>query len=440
VTIASLLVPALRWDAEHGFSHLQRTIDEALTAGVGGFLIYGGTRTAAAELAAALHERSPIPLLIAADVERGAGQQFDGCVALPPLGALGLLENPAAMRRAGQITARDLKRTGINWALAPVCDLDVSRGDTTVGTRSAGDDPARVGVMIAEWIDGCQSDGVMACAKNFPGHDLTPFHSAVDAGVASIMTAPALLSERTLSRLRDELEFDGLIACEAEAGPDAAVRAVASGCDVLLMPDELAATARALASAAQRGIIPADRVRSAIARRDQWALWARPAAGREPSLEDEIWSRQVADATVHLVRGAIPRVGSAVEIVHVDDDASGPWPVPSRAFFAEALAALEIEANVIDMRSTGTRVPVIITAYADSAAGKTEPGFSRASRDRVERAVAIAHDQKRESLVVMFSHPRHAAQFPQAPNVLCAWGGEKPMQFAAARVVARASR
>ncbi len=280
----------------------------------------------------------------------------------------------------------------------------------------------------------------MACAKNFPGHDPTPFHNAVDAGVASIMTAPDLLSERVLSRLRDEFEFDGLIACDAEAGPEDAVRAVASGCDVLLMPAELAATVRVLDAAVQRGIIPAERVRTAIARRDQWALWARPAAGREPSLEDEIWSRQVADATVHLVRGAIPRIGSAVEIVHVDDAATGPWPVPSRAFFAEALAALEVEANVIDMRSTGTRVPVIITAYADSAAGKTEPGFSRASRDRIERAAEIAREQKRESLVVMFSHPRHAAQFPHAPNVLCAWAGEKPMQFAAARVVARASR
>jgi beta-glucosidase len=488
VTIASLLVPALRWNPGHGFAekNLRRTIDEALGAGVGGFLIFGGERSAVAELAAELHERSSIPLLLAADAERGAGQQFDGCVALPPLGALGLLENPAAMRHAGQITARDLKRTGINWALAPVCDLDFAPGNAIIGTRSAGDDPARVGVMIAEWIDGCQSDGVMACAKHFPGHgradadshdtlpsvtisatwlehdDLAPFRSAIDAGVASIMTAhvaypaldpsgsPATLSEPILTALlRERMEFDGLIVSDAlemrgvlmnGTESEAAVRAIAAGCDVLLAPIDLTGVARALERAAQRGELDEDRVRDATERRDRWALWARPFAGREPSLDDEIWSRQVADATVHLVRGAIPRVGGAVEIVHVDDDASGPWPVPSRAFFGEALAALEIEANVIDMRSTGTRVPVVIAAYADSVAGKTEPGFSRASRDRIERAAAIAHEQKRESLVVMFSHPRHAAQFPQAPNVLCAWGGEKPMQFAAARVIARASR
>ena len=128
VTFASLLVPALRWNPEQGFAHLRRTIDDALGAGVGGFLIFDGPRAAVADLTAELHARSAVPLLIAADTERGAGQQFDGCIELPPFGALGLLENPAVMRRAGQITARDLKRIGINWALAPVCDLDPASG------------------------------------------------------------------------------------------------------------------------------------------------------------------------------------------------------------------------------------------------------------------------------------------------------------------------
>ena len=483
---APLLIPALRWSDEHGFSHLRGAIDEALDAGAGGFLIFGGTRTAVAELTAELHERSTIPLLIATDAERGAGQQFEGCVALPPLGALGLLENPAAMRRVGQITARDLKRVGINWALAPVCDLDFEPGNTIIGTRAAGGDPDTVAALISEWIDGCQSEGVMACAKHFPGHgradadshetlpsvdisatwlekdELAPFRGAIDAGVASIMTAhvsyraldpsgsPATLSAPILTDLlRGRMEFDGLIVSDAldmravlAAGleSEVAVRALDAGCDVLLAPSGFGALARALDRAIQLGELGAERVRDALERRGRWAMWARPGAGREPSLEDEIWSRQIADASVHLVRGSIPRIGHAVEVVHVDDDATGPWPVPSRAHFVEALRALEIEANVIDMRSTGTRVPVLIAAFADSVAGKAAPGFSRASRDRIERAAAVALEQKRESLVVLFSHPRYAGQIPAAPNVLCAWGGEKPMQSSAARVIARASR
>ena len=486
MTLASLLVPALRWSSEHGFAHLRRTIDDALEAGVGGFLLFGGPRGAAAELAHELHARSAVPLLIAADAERGAGQQFDGCVALPPLGALGLLNDAAGMRRAGQVTARDLKRTGLNWALAPVCDLDFEPGNTIVGTRSAGCDPEGVGALIAEWIDGCQSEGVMACAKHFPGHghadadshdtlpsvtigatwlekdDLAPFRAALDAGVASVMTAhvafpaldstrsPATLSEPILTQLlRGTMEFDGLIVSDAldmrgilMAGTEAevAVRAIEAGCDALLSPSDAAGLARALDRAVQTGELDERRARDAVERRERWAAWARPAAGREPSLDDEIWSRHVADAAVHVVRGAIPRVGHAIELILVDDDAAGPWPVPSRAHFGDALGALEVEVNVLELRPGGTRVPVLIAGFADTVAGKAEPGFSRASLNRIERAVATAHEQKRESLVVLFSHPRHAAQVSSAPNVLCAWGGEKPMQGAAARVIARASR
>lgn len=486
MTLASLLVPALRWNSEHGFAHLRRTIDAALDAGVGGFLLYGGPRTAAAELAHELHARSTVPLLIAADAERGAGQQFDGCVALPPLGALGFLDDAAGMRRAGQVTARDLKRTGFNWALAPVCDLDLAPGNAIIGTRSAGGDPDRVGALVAEWIDGCQSEGVMACAKHFPGHgradadshdtlpsvsigatwlerdELAPFRAALDAGVASVMTAhvafpaldptrsPATLSEPILTQLlRGAMEFDGLIVSDAldmrgilVAGTEeeVAVRAIEAGCDALLAPSDAAGLARALDRAVRRGELGERRAHDAVERRGRWAAWARPAAGREPSLDDEIWSRHIADAAVHVVRGAIPRVGYAVELVQVDDDAAGPWPVPSRAHFAEALAALEVEVNVMELRSVGTRVPVLIAVFADSVAGRAEAGLSRASLTRIDRAVATAHDQKRESVVVLFSHPRCAAQLAGAPNVLCAWGGEKPMQAAAARVIARASR
>jgi hypothetical protein len=236
----------------------------------------------------------------------------------------------------------------------------------------------------------------------------------------------------------DALEMRGVLAMGSET--EIAVRAIAAGCDVLLAPVDAPGLARALDRAALRGEVTEARVRDALERRDRWALWARPAAGREPSLEDEIWSRQVADASVHVVRGVLPRIGSAIELVQVDDDAGGPWPVPGRAHFAEALRALEIEVNVIEVGSAGTRVPVLIAAFADVVAGKSGPGFSSASRARIERAAAIAFDQKRASLVVLFSHPRHAAQLPDAPNVLCAWGGERPMQAAAARVIARGSR
>jgi len=483
VSLASLLLPALRWEPSHGFDYLRDSIDDALELGVGGFLIRGGPRSEVASLVAELHSRSSIPLLLAADVERGAGQQFDGCICLPPLGALASFNDVDTMRRAARITARELKQMGLNWALAPVCDLDVEPGSAIVGTRSPGADASAAAPLVAEWIDACQAEGVLACAKHFPGHgqaaedshrtlpsvgagaaqlwndDIFPFRAAVDAGVASIMTAhvayptldssglPATLSEPILTTLlRHEMQFDGLIASDSlemdgllAAGTefDVAVRAISAGCDVLLAPMDIDGVARALERAEQVGALSAERVRDAISRRDRWAVWARPVEARESTLDDIMWVRRTADRSVHLVRGSLPRIGGAVELVELDEDAGGAWSVPSREHFGAALHTLEVDATPVEHPSSNTRVPVLIAAYSDVIAWKGNSGFSSVTITHIERIIAAAREQRRDVLLVLFSHPRCAASMPFAPNVLCAWGGERPMQEAAARAITR---
>ena len=483
MNLASLLLPALRWDSAHGFEYLRDSIDDALELGVGGFLIRGGPRLAVAALASELHRRSDIPLLLAADVERGAGQQFEGCLGLPPWGAIASLGSPDIARRAARITARELKQLGLNWALAPVCDLDIEPGSAIVGTRAPGGAAGAAALQVTEWVDACQAEGVLACAKHFPGHgrtaddshrtlptvrfpadqlwhdDLFPFRAAIDAGVASVMTAhvaypsldpngqAATLSQPILTTLlRHEMQFAGLIVSDAlemdgllAAGPEAevAARAVAAGCDMLLAPMDVSGTARALEVAAQRGVISAERLRDATGRREQWALWARPTGMRESTLDDVMWARRMADRSVYQVRGSLPHVATAVEVVEVDDDADGAWKVPGREHFAEALRALGLEAAHVTEPTNNTRVPVVIAAYSDVLAWKGRVGFAPASCGRIQRAVSIAQQQAREVLVTLFSHPRHATSMLFAPNVLCAWGGEQPMQEAAARALVR---
>jgi hypothetical protein len=200
---------------------------------------------------------------------------------------------------------------------------------------------------------------------------------------------------------------------------------------------DIAGVARALERATQNGTRAAERARDALERRDRWSLWGRSAPGREPTIDDVMWARQLADRTVVLVRGAMPRLGEAAEIVEVDDDAGGAWAVPSRAHFAETFRALGIDAPVVGEPTSNTRVPVLIAAYADVVAWKGTAGFSGASCDRIGRAIAAAEAKRRDTLVVLFSHPRAASQFPGARNMLCAWGGEPPMQMAAARVIVR---
>jgi beta-glucosidase-like glycosyl hydrolase len=483
VNVASLLVPALRWDAAHGFGYLRDFIDEALELGVGGFLIFGGTQDSVRSLTAELHERSRVPLLLASDVERGAGQQFEGCIGLPPFAALGETRDSDVLRRAARITARELKQLGLNWALAPVCDLDVAPFSPIVSTRALGNNATEMGEFLMEWVDACQAEGVLACAKHFPGHgradgdshvtlpvvraaaeqlwhdDLLPFRYVIDAGIASMMTAhvsyPALDRSgvaATLSRplltelLRTEMGFDGLIVSDAlemdgvlagGAEADVAVRAIDAGCDVLLAPMDISGTARALERAIAQGTLGGERVRDAIDRRDRWAGWARPTVGRDVTLDDAMWARQLADRSVFVVRGTAPVIGDAVEIIQIDDDEGGPWRVPSREHFVSALRAFDVAAPVIEEPSAHTKVPVIIAVYADVVAWKGRAGISDPSLARIDRAIGLAAQQKRYACVLLFSHPRHAALISDVRNVLCAWGGEPPMQSAAARVLAR---
>src|SRR4051812_36730224 len=277
--VAELFYPAIRWDATTGYETERAAIDAALKLGVGGFILFGGPSEQVATLTEELHSKSRIPLLIGADLERGAGQQFAGQTALPPLAAIASLEDVQAIRRAASVSALEAKAIGINWIFAPDCDLDVEPNNPIVGTRSFGDDPEQVAEYAAAWIDACQAEGVLACAKHFPGHgrttadshkelphvaesaetlretDLVPFRKAIDVGVASIMTAhvafPALDSSgspATLSRpilthlLRSELGFSGLVVSDAlimegvlsGGETEAVIRALAAGCDCLL--------------------------------------------------------------------------------------------------------------------------------------------------------------------------------------------------------------
>src|SRR5438876_8536043 len=78
---ARLVCPALRW--RRGSFRSERTkIEQALAAGVGGFILFGGTRAAVTALTAALRDLAKRPLLISSDFERGPGQQVRGLTEL----------------------------------------------------------------------------------------------------------------------------------------------------------------------------------------------------------------------------------------------------------------------------------------------------------------------------------------------------------------------
>ncbi len=479
INVAELLVPALRWTPDSGFD--RDLIERALRLGVGGFVLFGGTEEDVRAVTRELRRRSRVPLLIGADLERGAGQQFAGATGLPPLAALAWLDDEEAVRRAARLTAREARTLGVNWNYAPVCDLDIEPENPIVGTRSFGSDPKRVARLAKEWISACQAEGVLACAKHFPGHgrtrvdshvvlpvvdaprktllqnDIVPFRAAIDAGVASIMTAHVAYPEldakgtpATLSRdivqwlLRQQLHFDAIVVTDAmimegltrgrEEG-DTAVQAITAGCDLLLYPQDLEGVAAALREALDDLILDAEVVRQASRRRLKWAQWASPPNEyRKPAATDVAWGALLAERVVHVVRGEMPALDRQISLMVVDDDVGGPYAPPSRDPFTAELRSEGVQSVPVAPGVVGPG-PLIIALFGDVRGWKGFVGYSDGARETVARAC-----EGREATVVAFGHPRFAEQLPPGATVLSAWCGDRAMQEAAARVLVRNGR
>src|SRR6188474_2972020 len=167
----------------------------------------------------------------------------------PPMATLGRAgkASEALAERFAKALAEELLAVGITLDYAPVLDIHTNPKNAVIGDRAlAGraEDVAKLGRVIIRALQGA---GLAACGKHFPGHgdtstdshvelplvehppdrlravEFLPFKAAIEAGVASIMTAHVLvpsLDERrpaTLSRrvvhdlLRQELGFEGVI-------------------------------------------------------------------------------------------------------------------------------------------------------------------------------------------------------------------------------------
>lgn len=233
-----------------------------------------------------------LPLLVAVDQEGGRVARLQApWTRWPPLRALGRMGSEEHARRMGEALAAELVACGIHCDFAPVVDVDTNPRNPIIGDRSFGDDPELVGRLGAAMIRGLQDGGVAACAKHFPGHgdtdldshlalpavdhspsrledvELRPFRKAIEAGVASIMTAHVLVRElddrlpATLSPvvigglLRETLRYDGVVVSddlEMKALADrwrpgeAALLAAEAGCDLIPVCKDHAAQVEAI--------------------------------------------------------------------------------------------------------------------------------------------------------------------------------------------------
>lgn len=255
------------------FIELRRQIVENK---LGGIVLFGAPIYESVHLVNRMQEVAKTPLLIAIDAETGVGMRFNDAENFPWNMAIAATGNPDFARRVGEITGREARALGILHVYAPTIDVNNNADNPVINVRSYGESPEMVGRFGAAFIQGLQSQKVIATAKHFPGHgdtnvdshrglpiidldrqrldsiELPPFQQAIKAGVASIMishiampkidaeeikplknylqgdadvgaeivsesaTMPATLSYKIQTEiLRKEMGFDGLIVSDA---------------------------------------------------------------------------------------------------------------------------------------------------------------------------------------------------------------------------------
>ena len=315
----------------------------------------------AAELLNRLQQSSKLPLIVAADFERGLSMRLTGTTVFPHAMAFGAAGSAGNAENFGRISGLEARAIGVHWNFFPDADVNSNPANPVINTRSFGEDPKQVGDLVSAYIKGAHDGGMLTTAKHFPGHgdtatdshlgvaqvtgdrarlnavELPPFASAIAAGVDAIMvahvTVPALDPEpnrvATTSTaivnglLKEEMRFEGVVVTDAldMAGLTriyandigrAAVESFKAGNDFLIIPADLDASYRSMMQAVRSGEISSPRLDESVRKILQLKASVGLNKARLTDLsqvsnlvskpENVATGQQIADAAVTLVR------------------------------------------------------------------------------------------------------------------------------------------
>jgi beta-N-acetylhexosaminidase len=249
--IAQLIwVPAWAGDTGDNFGQVKELVKRY---GIGGIIFFEGSLDRQVEFIERLDTVARMPLIIAQDAEWGTGMRLRNIDDFPYQMTLGAVQDDSLIYKMGEAIAWQCRDAGVNLNLAPVADVNNNPLNPVINYRSFGEDPQKVAAKAVMYMKGLQDNGVLACAKHFPGHgdtdtdshtglpvingdrkrfdavELLPFRQLIGAGVAAVMSAhinvpgldatpklPSTFSHKVITDLlRNELGFRGLILTDA---------------------------------------------------------------------------------------------------------------------------------------------------------------------------------------------------------------------------------
>ncbi|MDR3623818.1 MAG: glycoside hydrolase family 3 N-terminal domain-containing protein [Chlamydiales bacterium] len=248
---------------------------------LGGIILTQGDPLVQIEIINCCQKMQKIPLITMQDAEWGLTMRLEPALRFPKNMALGAIQDESLLYLFGKEIGRELALVGIHVGLMPVVDVNTNPANPIIGERSFGDIPEDVARKALLVMRGVQEEGVLACAKHFPGHgdtfvdshldlpviersmeelqnsELVPFVAMIENKVGAIMPAhlsipsldqsslfPSSLSSNIVDGLlKKQLGFNGLVITDALnmkgvmkyfSPREAALRAFLAGNDLLL--------------------------------------------------------------------------------------------------------------------------------------------------------------------------------------------------------------
>ncbi len=269
---------------------------------VGGVCFFQGGPIRQINLVNYYQKISQTPLFVSIDGEWGISMRLDSVEKFPRQMTLGAIQEDDLIKKMGIQIAKQCKLVGVNMNFAPVVDVNNNPHNPVINSRSFGEDPNNVSKKALAYMQGMQSQSVMAVAKHFPGHGdtdsdshktlptisasineldsihLPPFRELIDNNVGGVMIAhlhiPSLDSTKNQASslspvvvnglLKDSLGFQGLAITDAlemkgvsdyNNPGELEVKALIAGNDILLMPKNVSISIEAILDAITEGVI-----------------------------------------------------------------------------------------------------------------------------------------------------------------------------------------
>jgi len=499
--IAQLIVVRLSTiDGKTGkVSFFEEKVEEALLKyKVGGICLFQGGPVKQTQMLNRLQVIAGLPALVSIDAETGLGMRMDSVRALPRQMMLGAVNDPNIIYEYGRWVGKQCKRVGVHMNYAPDVDVNNNPDNPVINDRSFGENKERVAAYGVMYMKGMQTEGVLTCAKHFPGHgdvavdshydlpvinksrqqldslELYPFRRMIEAGVDAMMIAhlsiPAIdntanrassISYNNVTKLlKEELGYKGMIFTDALEmkgvtkyfpGGEISREAIRAGNDILCLPEDVEGSIKEIRKAIKNKKIHWEQIDQSVlkllnAKFDQGLANWKPVDTKnivtDLNRDSDSIRRKVAEHAITLLNNQDARAfplapGTRNRIAYVGLGISN-----DNAFAGRMRADYNADVFYFDYKQDSLRImsmlPLLQQRYDAVVVGVHQLRRYPAGNFGLSNAAVNfvnGLQGKVSNTILIFGNPYAARNFPNAANLLACYEDERIVHETAADIL-----